>query len=71
MDAYTVSGAGSLAIACVLSSSPTFAQQISQTSVPPASTQSRKAHHPASLTLAGCTFVNRTPGLLLGERETL
>jgi hypothetical protein len=38
MGAYTVSGAGSLAIACVLSSSPTFAQQISQTSVSPAPT---------------------------------
>ena len=38
MGAYTVSGAGPLAIACVLSSSPAFAQQISQTSVPPAPT---------------------------------
>ena len=38
MGAYTVSGAGSLAIAWVLSSSPAFAQQISQTSVPPAQT---------------------------------
>jgi hypothetical protein len=38
MGAYTVSGAGSLAIAWVLSSSPAFAQQISQTSVPRAPT---------------------------------
>jgi hypothetical protein len=38
MDAYIVLGAAFLAIACALSSSPTFAQQISQTSVPPAPT---------------------------------
>lgn len=40
MDAYIVLGAAFLAMACALSFSPTFAQQISQTSVPPATHKS-------------------------------
>jgi hypothetical protein len=40
LDAYIVLGAAFLVIACLLSFSPTFAQRISQATVPPASTQS-------------------------------
>ena len=38
MDAYIVLGVTFIALAYILSSSPTFAQQITQTSRPPAPT---------------------------------